>query len=79
MYLIKRYPYLLLQIWPEHQSASLSYSGGIALLAVTLPGYDGTSTKRRVSSKADFDWPTQLTRVTLTSYPVYAAHAIPRE
>ena len=25
---------------------------------------------------ADFDCPTRVTRVTLTSYPVYAAHAV---
>ena len=27
----------------------------------------------------DFDWPTRVTRVTLKWYPVYAAHAVPRE
>ena len=28
---------------------------------------------------ADFDWPTRVTRVTLTRYPGYAARAVPRE
>ena len=34
---------------------------------------------RNSVNMADFDWPTRVTRVTLTSYPVYAAHAVPRE
>ena len=28
---------------------------------------------------AELDWPTRVTRVTLTWYPVDAAHAVPRE
>ena len=28
---------------------------------------------------ADFDWPTQVTRVNLTWYLVYTAHTLPRE
>ena len=32
-----------------------------------------------LESKADFDWPTRVTCLTLTWYPVYAAHAVPRE
>ena len=45
-------------------------------------GESSRSGSRHASSretKADFDWPTRVTRVSRTWYSVYAAHAVPRE
>ena len=38
-----------------------------------------TTARQTFATKADFTWPTLVTRVTLTWYPVYAAHAVYQE
>ena len=32
--------------------------------------------EHNLETEADFDWPTRVTRVTLTWYPVYDAHPV---
>ena len=74
---------MLLALWPHLHEILVALRDPIAGICTTLSDMTPwgsvivVDTLIVFDSRADFDWPTRVTRVTLTWYPVYAAHAVP--